>query len=507
VKKQLLLIFIIIILMPIIVMTVMAFRTYGNSENQILEEQRDTANNILISNNRILQNKFRMIENDLNQLVFDSSLTAREIRSETTRVKLVNEVFIINSDNKFIFPPEDGEMSQRERDFISEAKNIELINSLRSMISPTESRAEHSRWYTWFMGDGINFVYFTTSGSEIKGILLERYALLSELINVLPQSEENDSSFKVHLSDARGNLLYQWGSYIPEESSEPIREFSLSEPLNSWRLFYYIDENSEEKSIIKNRNLLLFSGLVFMTIVIVLLSFYFYRENTREMAVARQQVTFVNQVSHELKTPLTNIRLYSELLQEKLIDKKQREFLDIIINEGSRLGRMINNVLTFSKGEQGELTKKNEETNISLLITEVLDKFKLQFTKNGMEISYEKTNLPMIQTDRDMIEQILINLVGNAVKYGVSGKFLAIKTEVFSAEDGLSAFDLYERKNPDLLCLDIMMPGINGYDLCKKIRKKGDRTPVIFVSAKSEENDPSNPIEIETVPTAGYRHL
>ena len=58
-----------------------------------------------------------------------------------------------------------------------------------------------------------------------------------------------------------------------------------------------------------------------------------------------------------------------------------------------------------------------------------------------------------------------------------------------STDNGSSAFDLYEKEQPDLLCLDIMMPELNGYDLCKKIRKNGDNTPVIFISAKSEEID------------------
>jgi len=61
--------------------------------------------------------------------------------------------------------------------------------------------------------------------------------------------------------------------------------------------------------------------------------------------------------------------------------------------------------------------------------------------------------------------------------------------EVCSAEDGQKAFELYQMEKPGLLCLDIMMPRLNGYDLCKKIRKQGDNTPVIFISAKSEEID------------------
>jgi two-component system, OmpR family, alkaline phosphatase synthesis response regulator PhoP len=60
---------------------------------------------------------------------------------------------------------------------------------------------------------------------------------------------------------------------------------------------------------------------------------------------------------------------------------------------------------------------------------------------------------------------------------------------VFAAEDGARALELFKSENPDCICLDIMMPKINGYDLCKIIRKEDQQVPVIFLSAKTEEID------------------
>lgn len=57
------------------------------------------------------------------------------------------------------------------------------------------------------------------------------------------------------------------------------------------------------------------------------------------------------------------------------------------------------------------------------------------------------------------------------------------------AEDGRQALDLYERESPDFLCLDIMMPGMDGYELCRQIRRRDPRVPIVFISAKSEEID------------------
>ena len=61
--------------------------------------------------------------------------------------------------------------------------------------------------------------------------------------------------------------------------------------------------------------------------------------------------------------------------------------------------------------------------------------------------------------------------------------------QVVTAKDGIDALDVFRRERPDFLCLDIMMPSLNGYDVCKEIRKTNPGVPVIFISAKSEEID------------------
>ena len=426
-KKKLLLVFFIIILMPITVITVMAFYSYRDSEKRELENQKNIATDILLLNDRVIKNAISLVEQELDQIELESSDTPDEIRRSTSGIKLVKQAFLINELNTFTFPPENDPKSAKEVEFINEAEKIELISSLQIPIGSSEQNESISQWYTWFMGDGINFIYYSNKGREIKGYLIERYALVSELINVLPQADPDDGNFKIELRDARGDLLYQWGSYKYENNEEPIREFSLSEPLGSWRFFYYLDFGNNIK-IINNRNIISYLGIPIMTIMIILLSVYFYRENSREMKIARQQVSFVNQVSHELKTPLTNIRLYSELLENKIKDRKQLSFLKIIINESSRLGRMINNVLTFSKGERGELKSNMSYTDVNQLIIQVLDKFRPLLKENQMEIHYSEIEIPLLKTDGDMIEQILINLVSNAVKYGSSGKYLGIET-------------------------------------------------------------------------------
>ena len=63
--------------------------------------------------------------------------------------------------------------------------------------------------------------------------------------------------------------------------------------------------------------------------------------------------------------------------------------------------------------------------------------------------------------------------------------------QVVAAQDGKQALELFESERPDFVCLDVMMPGASGYDVCKEIRKRDSSVPLIFISAKSEESQPS----------------
>ena len=83
----------------------------------------------------------------------------------------------------------------------------------------------------------------------------------------------------------------------------------------------------------------------------------------------------------------------------------------------------------------------------------------------------------LVAEDDDHIRQGLVEILRNEGYAAVA------------ARDGRAALRLYESEKPDFLCLDIMMPGLDGYEVCRRIRKDDPRTPIIFISAKSEEID------------------
>jgi signal transduction histidine kinase len=134
---------------------------------------------------------------------------------------------------------------------------------------------------------------------------------------------------------------------------------------------------------------------------------------------------FVASVSHELKTPLTAIRMFAETLRlgrSKDI-KMQTEYLDTIVNESERLSRLLNNVLDFSKIEQGKKIYRLEPNSLYEIIQDAARAMEYPLSQQGFLLRTNIENgLPDILADRDALEQAILNLLSNAMKYSASSR-------------------------------------------------------------------------------------
>ncbi|MEM9018741.1 MAG: HAMP domain-containing sensor histidine kinase, partial [Verrucomicrobiota bacterium] len=160
------------------------------------------------------------------------------------------------------------------------------------------------------------------------------------------------------------------------------------------------------------------------------------------LRLAEQRVSFVNRVSHELRTPMTNILLNSDLLSDSLPPENERakKRLEMISEEANRLGRLIENVLTFSQSEREYTESEGTNQNLRVrpcevgpVIEEALSHFSQSLSRNGVE---PKLNLPddklFVLADRDGLLQIFSNLISNVAKYATEGSALEIKARCSS---------------------------------------------------------------------------
>jgi two-component system phosphate regulon sensor histidine kinase PhoR len=145
---------------------------------------------------------------------------------------------------------------------------------------------------------------------------------------------------------------------------------------------------------------------------------------------------FVANVSHELRTPLTAIRGYAEtLLQSPPADPKEAEhFLGIIYRHSERLGRLIDDLLALSDLESGKIQITRERLQPTELIARVLEIFGEQARKKDISLSKNiQPGLPAILGDSDRLQQLLINLIDNAVKYTPAGGEVEVSATLAAA--------------------------------------------------------------------------
>lgn len=145
----------------------------------------------------------------------------------------------------------------------------------------------------------------------------------------------------------------------------------------------------------------------------------------------QQKSMFVSTVSHELKTPLTSIKIFAEMLRqnETEISDKSRNHLEIIEGESDRLTRLINNVLDFSKIEKGVKQYYLREVHLNKIVTNVIDIVKYPVKMKGFNLSTEiKDFNDFIRGDEDAITEAIENLISNSIRFSTSAKEIIIST-------------------------------------------------------------------------------
>ena len=275
--------------------------------------------------------------------------------------------------------------------------------------------------------DSGHFVLFRTVWREgerfIQGILLAQKAFVEGAID-RPFRDTALSAMSVLivayqdevLSTAVGSRDYSYTSRAGKLEGELLYRSRLAAPFDNLELIYTVNQLPPGPGARVLAWVSLVLGLVLCSGVYGL-----YRMGLRQLHLARQQQDFVSAVSHELKTPLTSIRMYGEMLKEGwAAEDKKQSYYEFIFDESERLTRLISNVLQLSNisREQPQLEMK------PVLVREIIDsiqsKIETQVQRAGFELVFlrdPECDAAVVSLDSDHFTQIMINLVDNAIKF------------------------------------------------------------------------------------------
>ncbi len=374
----------------------------------------------------------------------------RAVPIETTALRdlvrsrpLVRQIFVAQDDGIRIHPPLEGPLTASEKEFLRRTSEVWKKGALAELSGPpgetTKSedgslfnRSSHHGWYSWYWDSGLHLIFWWRSpAKQIIGFEVDRVRILADIIGALPDTDLFEPSLpdgRIALTDSTKGTLYQWGSYQPGKSEAPRVSLGLDSPLKAWNLSFYTSGAGFSEDIGRGAFLNLLFVLVAVGIALGGLATYFWREHSREMREAEQRVNFVNQVSHELKTPLTNIRLYAELLEDSLPedDPRGERYIEVILSESQRLSRLIGNILSFGRKQKEKVRVQKSPGSVDVSIRSMLDLFCPSLDEKGIRVTTAYGADAEVRFDPDVLQQILGNLISNVEKYATEGKLMEV---------------------------------------------------------------------------------
>ena len=227
------------------------------------------------------------------------------------------------------------------------------------------------------------------------------------------------------------------GAFLAGLEQPPKREPDFIVPfsarIGNWQILSW---DTFRPHVVYHQSTLFVTGT--LTVVLVAAGLILFIQQRRAHRLAEQRVSFVNRVSHELGTPLTNILLNMELSVEALDAERlpdTRHRLDFVVEETRRLSRLIRNVLVFSRRERNKLKVNPAPCVPDEVITTVLNQFGPALARAGIAVENHGAAAETILCDVDSLAQIIANLVSNVEKYASAGKWLGIESSLL--EDAL----------------------------------------------------------------------
>jgi two-component system phosphate regulon sensor histidine kinase PhoR len=238
-----------------------------------------------------------------------------------------------------------------------------------------------------------------------------------------------EDRFYVSIVDYENKGVY--GQPI-SRSSKYFFETRFPSTLYKWILQVVPRNYTELEQEVKNqRRTNLFFIILSMSLTFISLA-VLYVGWRREGQLRQLKESFISNVSHELKTPLSLIRMFSEILVTGRVhgEDKKLEYYRIIHSESDRMSRLINNLLDFANLVRGIENKHFEKTNVAQLVTKALEAYRYEIQKDGFQLTLEAPpGIPDSFADPNAITMAFFNLLDNSVKYSRDKKRIDVRIQ------------------------------------------------------------------------------
>ena len=279
---------------------------------------------------------------------------------------------------------EDTQRSEYEVVRLVESFNL-MIGQIKNNLNEISNEKNKLEAVLLHLSDGV--LAFNTSGN-----LILANSVAKELLKITEESNYDEIFKKLNIDINMEKIMYldDWTS---TEQQVKFEDYVLN--------IYFASFKNEQDN---------FGGLV----VVV-------HDVTKQVKLDDMRKEFVANVSHELKTPLTSIKTYTETLLDQemdLDDEESNRFLNVILTESNRMSKLVSDLLQLTKFDYKKVAWNKIFFDLGELAKQICEKHKIQAESKNQELDcYITSNVPMVYADRDGIEQVITNIVSNSIKY------------------------------------------------------------------------------------------
>ena len=292
--------------------------------------------------------------------------------------------------------------------------------------------------------------YPLLSGNQIVIAKIDEEAYRTRLLEKVKNISQRWKNVPFSIVDERDSIL---AGSIPDSSSV-LSQSRLSEAF-AWEFSLYEKDISEIKQESRQRMYLMYGLLLFSLITVIFGSFFMFRFIVQERRLLAMKANFLSSVSHELKTPLTSIKMFAEMMARGRVAKveKVQEYSGLIGKEATRLENLIGAILNYTRMEHGTGAFKWEKLDFSVCARKVFDAVEDIGVEKGLEFHTRFEPGAYVMGDYTALYSLAQNLIENAIKYtNAPGEItISVYTEedraVFSVTDTGVGIDSSEQKN------------------------------------------------------------
>lgn len=333
------------------------------------------------------------------EYIYDTVHESRDIMSKATVIALAITIFLgLILSTSITGPIKDltakaKQMSQGDFDHKVDVKSNDeigqlgytfnfLIDELKTTMSNLQQEKSKMETTFKYMADGVVTV-------DTEGSIIHANPVAEKLLNLSKNDSYDSAIIKVKdnmlLKHLKKNNFH--GTDILEQNGETY--------------------NVDYAPFMNNKNEI--GGVIIV-----------FKNITEQYKIDKLQKEFVANVSHELKTPITTIKSYTETLLDGALEDRQisEDFLNVINSESDRMSRLVSDLLKLSRMDYSQTKWKKEKISIGEMVAQILKKLQMHAKNKG--ISLQSGEIPQdmfVMFDRDGLEQIMLNVAGNAIKY------------------------------------------------------------------------------------------